>query len=44
MIINKIIWKEQFVEKLETKHGVAIDEVEEVLDSKPFTEKSVKAR
>ena len=28
---NKIIWLAQFVEKLEVKHGVYTDEVEEIL-------------
>jgi uncharacterized DUF497 family protein len=33
-MIKEIIWLEQFVEKLETKHSVIIDEVEEVLAGK----------
>jgi uncharacterized protein len=44
MIIKEIIWKEQFVEKLETKHGVSIEEVEEVLDSEPFIRKVSKGK
>lgn len=32
--INKIIWKENFVEKIESKHNVTIVEVEEILQSK----------
>ena len=31
MVIRKIIWKDQFVEKLEQKHGVSVPEAEEVL-------------
>ena len=31
MQIYTIIWKDQFVEKLAVKHGVEMDEVEEVL-------------
>ena len=31
MVIRKIIWKDQFVEKLEQKHGVSVSEAEEVL-------------
>lgn len=31
MVIRKIIWKDQFVEKLERKHHVSIMDVEEVL-------------
>jgi len=30
-----VIWKEQFVEKMEGKHGVAVREVEEILFSNP---------
>lgn len=30
-----VIWKETFVEKLAIKHGVEIDEVEDVLFSQP---------
>jgi len=30
-----VIWKDQFVEKLAAKHGVEIDEVEQVLFSNP---------
>jgi uncharacterized DUF497 family protein len=36
LIINDIIWKQQFVEKISLKHQVSIDEVEEVLSSHPF--------
>ncbi|NIM14733.1 MAG: BrnT family toxin [Candidatus Aminicenantes bacterium] len=36
MIINDIIWKQQFVEKISFKHQVSIIEVEEVLNSHPF--------
>ena len=31
MQLYDVIWKDQFVEKLVAKHGVATDEVEEVL-------------
>jgi uncharacterized DUF497 family protein len=34
--IYAIIWKDQFVEKLAVKHGVEIEEVEEVLFTKPY--------
>lgn len=44
MIINEIIWKDQFVEKLETKHGVSIEKVEEVLQEKPFIRKVSKGK
>ncbi|HLA96200.1 MAG TPA: BrnT family toxin [Pyrinomonadaceae bacterium] len=39
MIIREIIWKDQFVEKLATRHGVSVDEVEYVLDSGPHLRK-----
>lgn len=35
MVIRQIIWKDQFVEKLATKHGVSLSEAEEVLVAKP---------
>ena len=35
MWIDKIIWLQQFVEKLGTKHGVKKTEVEEVLTNRP---------
>jgi uncharacterized DUF497 family protein len=42
--ITDIIWKECYVEKLATKHGVTVDEVESVLLSKPFVRKMTKGR
>ncbi len=33
-MIKEIIWLEKFVDKIETKHGITIDEVEEVLNGK----------
>ncbi len=35
MRIDEIIWLQQFVEKLATKHGVEKTEVEEVLTNRP---------
>lgn len=35
MILTRIIWKAQFVEKLAAKHGASVEEAEEVLRSKP---------
>jgi hypothetical protein len=32
--INRIIWKESFVEKIESKHHVTMFEVEEILHGK----------
>jgi hypothetical protein len=34
MNIDAIIWKEKFVQKIEKKHHVTIDEVEEILYGK----------
>jgi uncharacterized DUF497 family protein len=35
VVIRKIIWKDQFVDKLERKHGVSVVEAEEVLGTGP---------
>ncbi len=35
MKINRLVWLTQFVEKLERKHGVSIDEVEETFGNQP---------
>lgn len=35
MVIRRIIWKDQFVEKLEQKHGVSVQEAEDVLGANP---------
>jgi hypothetical protein len=39
MVISQIISRDQFVEKLSDKHGVGIEEVEEVLNSRPHIRK-----
>lgn len=39
MHLREIIWKDQFVEKLANKHGVEVNEVEDVLDSNPHIRK-----
>ena len=44
VVIRKIIWKDQFVEKLERKHGVSVAEAEEVLDANPHILKVSKGR
>ena len=44
MLITKIIWKDQFVEKLAEKHGVSVGEAEEVLHSKPHLRKAGKGK
>lgn len=35
MRITECLWKKQFIEKLEQKHGVLQDEVEEVIRNRP---------
>ena len=42
MIINDIIWKQQFVDKLTYKHRISIEEVEEVFNSLPIIRKIAK--
>ena len=42
MVISRIIWKDQFVEKLAEKHGVSLTEAEEVLSTKPHIRKMSK--
>jgi uncharacterized DUF497 family protein len=44
MKLYEIIWKDQFVEKLETKHGIYTDEVEEVLFGKPHIRRAQRGR
>jgi len=35
VVIRKIIWKDQFVDKLARKHSVTVIEAEEILSAKP---------
>ena len=42
MVISQIVWKDQFVDKIEVKHGVLTDEVEEVLFGKPHVRRAQK--
>jgi uncharacterized DUF497 family protein len=44
VVIRKIIWKDQFIDKLEQKHGVSVLEVEEVLMSTPLVRRVAKGR
>ena len=44
MVIRKIIWKDQFVEKLASKHGVSVIEAESVLDTEPHIRRVSKGR
>ena len=42
MRLYAVIWKEVFVDKLEHKHRVMPDEVEQILFSKPFIRRAEK--
>jgi hypothetical protein len=42
--ITDIVWVDRFAEKLSTKHGVSIDEAEEVLHSRPLVRKMAKGK
>lgn len=44
MVIRKIIWKDQFVEKLEQKHSVSVAEAEAILNANPHIRKVSKGR
>lgn len=44
MKLYEIIWKDQFIEKLETKHSVLTEEVEEVVFGKPHIRRAQKGR
>jgi uncharacterized DUF497 family protein len=44
VVIRKIIWKDQFVEKIEQKHGVSVLEVEQVLGEQPHIRRISKGR
>jgi len=44
VVISRIIWKDQFVQKLAEKHGVSQSEAEEVLNAKPHVRKMSKGQ
>ncbi len=44
MRLIEIIWKDYFVDKIETKHGVSTHEVEEVIFGKPHIRRGEKGR
>jgi uncharacterized protein len=44
VVIRKIIWKDQFVEKLASKHGVSIMEAEYVLNGNPHIRRVAKGK
>lgn len=44
MHLYDVIWKDKFVEKIEGKHRVTTDEVEEVIFSEPHVRMAEKGR
>lgn len=42
MRLDEVIWKEQFVDKLEQKHQISTEEVEDVLFGKPHIRRAQK--
>lgn len=44
MRLYEVIWKERFAEKIADKHGITIDEVEEILFATPHVRLSEKGR
>ncbi len=44
VVIRRIIWKDQFVEKLAEKHSVSFTEAEEVLSAGPHIRKMSKGQ
>lgn len=42
MRLNEVIWKDYYVDKIEVKHGVLTDEVEEILFGKPHVRRAQK--
>lgn len=44
VVISRIIWKDQFVQKLAEKHGVSLSEAEELLNARPHIRKVSKGK
>jgi len=44
MQLREIIWKNRFIDKIEAKHNVSMDEVEEILFEKPHVRRAQKGR
>ena len=40
--LREVIWKVRFIDKLEVKHGVSTDEVEEILFGQPHVRRAQK--
>ena len=44
MRLYDVLWNDEFVSKIEGKHGVSTDEVEEVLFSRPHVRRAEKGK
>ncbi len=44
MRLYEVIWKDEFVDKIDAKHGVGTEEVEQVLFGKPHVRRAQKGR
>lgn len=44
MRLYEVIWKEQYIEKIDAKHGVDTEEVEQVLFGNPYVRRIEKGR
>ena len=44
MRLYEVIWKDSYVDKIERKHGISTDEVEQVLFSRPFVRRIEKGK
>ncbi len=44
MHIHNVIWKERFVDKIESKHQVSTDEVEQVLFGRPHVRREKRGK
>lgn len=44
MQLYEVIWKDQYVDKIDVKHGISTDEVEQVLFTNPHVRKAQKGR
>ena len=42
MQLHEVIWKDRFIDKIEVKHDVSTDEVEDVLFGKPHVRRAQK--
>jgi uncharacterized DUF497 family protein len=42
MQLHEIIWKDRFIDKLEVKHGISTNEVEDILFGRPHVRRAQK--